>query len=158
KVIESIAMEQRGLILVTGTTGSGKSTTLAAMIDYINSNRTCHIMTIEDPIEFLIRDPRSIVNQREIGLEPSTLPTPGQAPRRPPGGGAADPGEHTPPPPRPRPRPPCEAPPPPPPPQENNHPHLLVAPAIPAEAGADPARVDPQGGDLPAPGPARRRE
>ncbi len=69
KVIESIAMEQRGLVLVTGTTGSGKSTSLAAMIDYINSNRTCHIMTIEDPIEFLIRDRRSIVNQREIGVD-----------------------------------------------------------------------------------------
>ncbi|MDH3519178.1 MAG: ATPase, T2SS/T4P/T4SS family, partial [Myxococcales bacterium] len=69
KVIEKIAMEQRGLVLVTGTTGSGKSTTLAAMIDYINSNRTCHIMTIEDPIEFLIRDRRSIVNQREIGVD-----------------------------------------------------------------------------------------
>jgi twitching motility protein PilT len=54
---------------VTGTTGSGKSTTLAAMIDHINSNRTCHIMTIEDPIEFLIRDRRSIVNQREIGVD-----------------------------------------------------------------------------------------
>jgi twitching motility protein PilT len=50
KVVEKIALEQRGLILVTGTTGSGKSTTLAAMIDHINSNRTCHIMTIEDPI------------------------------------------------------------------------------------------------------------
>jgi twitching motility protein PilT len=62
-------MEQRGLILVTGTTGSGKSTTLAAMIDHINSNRTCHIITIEDPIEFLIRDKRSIVNQREIGVD-----------------------------------------------------------------------------------------
>jgi twitching motility protein PilT len=69
KVIEHIAMEQRGLVLVTGTTGSGKSTSLAAMIDYINSNRTCHIMTIEDPIEFLIRDRRSIVNQREIGVD-----------------------------------------------------------------------------------------
>ena len=69
KVIESIAMEQRGLVLVTGTTGSGKSTTLASMIDYINSNRTCHVMTIEDPIEFLIRDRRSIVNQREIGVD-----------------------------------------------------------------------------------------
>ena len=69
KVIESIAVEQRGLVLVTGTTGSGKSTSLAAMIDYINSNRTCHIMTIEDPIEFLIRDRRSIVNQREIGVD-----------------------------------------------------------------------------------------
>jgi twitching motility protein PilT len=69
RVAESIAMEQRGLVLVTGTTGSGKSTTLAAMIDHINSNRTCHIMTIEDPIEFLIRDRRSIVNQREIGVD-----------------------------------------------------------------------------------------
>jgi twitching motility protein PilT len=69
KVIESIAMENRGLILVTGTTGSGKSTSLAAMIDYINTNRTCHIMTIEDPIEFLIRDRRSLVNQREIGVD-----------------------------------------------------------------------------------------
>ena len=69
KIIESIAMEQRGLVLVTGTTGSGKSTTLAGMIDYINSNRTCHIMTIEDPIEFLIRDRRSIINQREIGVD-----------------------------------------------------------------------------------------
>jgi len=69
KVIENIAMEHRGLVLVTGTTGSGKSTSLAAMIDYINSNRTCHIMTIEDPIEFLIRDRRSIVNQREIGVD-----------------------------------------------------------------------------------------
>jgi twitching motility protein PilT len=69
KIMEKIAMEQRGLVLVTGTTGSGKSTTLAGMIDYINSNRTCHIMTIEDPIEFLIRDRRSIVNQREIGVD-----------------------------------------------------------------------------------------
>ena len=69
KVIERIAMENRGLILVTGTTGSGKSTTLAAMIDFINTNRTSHIMTIEDPIEFLIRDRRSIVNQREIGVD-----------------------------------------------------------------------------------------
>jgi twitching motility protein PilT len=73
KVVESIAMEQRGLVLVTGTTGSGKSTTLAGMIDHINSNRTCHIITIEDPIEFLIRDRRSIVNQREIGVDTQTF-------------------------------------------------------------------------------------
>jgi twitching motility protein PilT len=73
KVVESIANEQRGLILVTGTTGSGKSTTLAAMIEHINSARTCHIMTIEDPIEFLIRDRRSIVNQREIGVDTNTF-------------------------------------------------------------------------------------
>jgi len=69
KVLEKIAGEQRGLVLVTGTTGSGKSTTLAAMIDHINANETCHIMTIEDPIEFLIRDKRSIVNQREVGVD-----------------------------------------------------------------------------------------
>jgi twitching motility protein PilT len=69
KVLEKIAGEQRGLVLVTGTTGSGKSTTLAAMVDHINSNETCHIMTIEDPIEFLIRDKRSIVNQREVGVD-----------------------------------------------------------------------------------------
>jgi twitching motility protein PilT len=69
KVVERIAMEPRGLILVTGTTGSGKSTTLAAMIDHINTNRTCHLITIEDPIEFLIRDKRSVVNQREVGVD-----------------------------------------------------------------------------------------
>ena len=68
-VIGKIAMESRGLILVTGTTGSGKSTTLASMIDLINATRTCHIVTIEDPIEFLHRDKRSIVNQREIGFD-----------------------------------------------------------------------------------------
>jgi twitching motility protein PilT len=69
KVVERISQEHRGLVLVTGTTGSGKSTTLAAMIEQINSERTSHIMTIEDPIEFLIRDRRSIVNQREIGVD-----------------------------------------------------------------------------------------
>jgi twitching motility protein PilT len=69
KVVQNISQEHRGLILVTGTTGSGKSTTLAAMIEQINADRTCHIMTIEDPIEFLIRDRRSIVNQREIGVD-----------------------------------------------------------------------------------------
>ncbi len=69
KALEKIAGEQRGLVLVTGTTGSGKSTTLAAMIDHINATETCHIMTIEDPIEFLIRDKRSIVNQREVGVD-----------------------------------------------------------------------------------------
>jgi len=69
KVLEKICLAARGLILVTGTTGSGKSTTLAAMIDHINANETSHIMTIEDPIEFLIRDKRSIVNQREVGVD-----------------------------------------------------------------------------------------
>jgi twitching motility protein PilT len=69
KILEKVAGEQRGLVLVTGTTGSGKSTTLAAMIDHVNATETCHIMTIEDPIEFLIRDKRSIVNQREVGVD-----------------------------------------------------------------------------------------
>ncbi|MFH1017507.1 MAG: type IV pilus twitching motility protein PilT [Pseudomonadota bacterium] len=69
KVVEKIAMERRGLILVTGTTGSGKSTTLAAMIDFVNSRRTANVITIEDPIEFLIRDKRCIINQREVGLD-----------------------------------------------------------------------------------------
>ena len=68
-VLEQMALESRGLVLVTGTTGSGKSSTLAAMIDYINSNRAGHIITIEDPIEFLHRDKRCLVNQREIGVD-----------------------------------------------------------------------------------------
>ncbi len=69
QIIKKLTQEQRGLILVTGTTGSGKSTTLASMIDCINSNRTAHIITIEDPIEFLHRDKKSIINQREIGVD-----------------------------------------------------------------------------------------
>ncbi|MEW6214048.1 MAG: type IV pilus twitching motility protein PilT [Nitrospirota bacterium] len=67
EIVKKISMEERGLILVTGTTGSGKTTTLATMIDLINTNKTKHVMTIEDPIEYLHRDKRSIVNQREIG-------------------------------------------------------------------------------------------
>ncbi|MEQ1760059.1 MAG: type IV pilus twitching motility protein PilT [Vicinamibacterales bacterium] len=72
-VLSAIAGEERGLVLVTGTTGSGKSTTLAAMIDEINSHRTCHIITIEDPIEYLHRDNRSIINQREIGVDTNSF-------------------------------------------------------------------------------------
>jgi twitching motility protein PilT len=68
-VLKSIAEEERGLVLVTGTTGSGKSTTLAAMIDHINQHRSSHIVTVEDPIEYLHRDHRSIVNQREINVD-----------------------------------------------------------------------------------------
>ena len=68
-VIKKMAMANRGLILVTGATGSGKSTTLAAIIDYINANRKSHIVTIEDPIEFLHRDKKSIINQREVGSD-----------------------------------------------------------------------------------------
>ncbi|AMY11155.1 Twitching mobility protein [Luteitalea pratensis] len=68
-VLKRIAEEERGLVLVTGTTGSGKSTTLAAMIDHINQHRSSHIVTVEDPIEYLHRDHRSIVNQREINVD-----------------------------------------------------------------------------------------
>lgn len=68
-VIGKISQEHHGLILVTGTTGSGKTTTLAAMIDLINTNRSCHIVTIEDPIEILHRSKRSIVDQREVGID-----------------------------------------------------------------------------------------
>jgi twitching motility protein PilT len=68
-VLKRIASEERGLVLVTGTTGSGKSTTLAAMIDYINTTRSAHIMTVEDPIEYLHRDHHSIVNQREVNVD-----------------------------------------------------------------------------------------
>ena len=68
-VLRKIADEERGLVLVTGTTGSGKSTTLAAMIDHINARRACHIMTVEDPIEFLHRDQYSLVNQREVAVD-----------------------------------------------------------------------------------------
>jgi twitching motility protein PilT len=68
-ILKKIAEEERGLVLVTGTTGSGKSTTLAAMIDHINKTRTSHVITIEDPIEYLHRDNQCIINQREIGVD-----------------------------------------------------------------------------------------
>jgi len=74
-VIEKIAEERRGLILVTGATGSGKSTTLASMIDCINSTRGGHIVTIEDPIEFLHRDKRSFINQREVEVDTANFST-----------------------------------------------------------------------------------
>ena len=64
-VLKTIAAEERGLVLVTGTTGSGKSTTLAALVDHVNATRCTHVVTVEDPIEFLHRDNRSIINQRE---------------------------------------------------------------------------------------------
>jgi twitching motility protein PilT len=73
EVINKLSLEERGLILVTGTTGSGKSTTLAAMIDHINMTKHANIVTIEDPIEFLHRDKRGIINQREIGTDTSTF-------------------------------------------------------------------------------------
>jgi twitching motility protein PilT len=69
EVLPGLTEKSRGLILVTGPTGSGKSTTLAAMLDRINQSRSCHIITLEDPIEFLHRHKRSIINQREIGSD-----------------------------------------------------------------------------------------
>ena len=69
EVIRRLAEEERGIVLLTGTTGSGKSTTLAAMIEHINSTRARHVITLEDPIEYLHRDRRSIVQQREVGLD-----------------------------------------------------------------------------------------
>jgi twitching motility protein PilT len=69
KVLEKIASEARGLVLVTGTTGSGKSTTIAAMLSYINEHMTKHIITIEDPIEFLHNDRQSLVSQREVSVD-----------------------------------------------------------------------------------------
>ena len=68
-VVRKLADEPRGIILLTGTTGSGKSTTLAAMIDHINSTRARHIVTLEDPVEYLHRDKLSIINQREVGAD-----------------------------------------------------------------------------------------
>ena len=72
-VLEKIAEERRGMILVTGTTGSGKSTSLAAMINHINTHRIEHIITIEDPIEYLHRDKKSIINQREVGMDTNSF-------------------------------------------------------------------------------------
>jgi twitching motility protein PilT len=73
EVIKKITEYERGLVLVTGVTGSGKSSTLAAMIDHINNTQNTHILTVEDPIEFLIRDRKSIVSQRELGLDTTTF-------------------------------------------------------------------------------------
>src|SRR6266849_811425 len=75
EVLEQLSMERRGLVLVTGITGSGKSTTLAAMIDYINRTRNDHIITIEDPIEFTHDDIGCVVSQREIGHDSSSFAT-----------------------------------------------------------------------------------
>jgi twitching motility protein PilT len=73
KVLQKVSNEQRGLILVTGVTGSGKSTTLASIMNFINNHRSGHVISIEDPIEFLHRDRRSIINQREIGVDATSF-------------------------------------------------------------------------------------
>lgn len=74
-ILLELSERQRGLILVTGPTGSGKSTTLATMIDHINENRRCHVLTLEDPIEYLHRHKSSIINQREIGYDTESYAT-----------------------------------------------------------------------------------
>src|SRR3954454_23940549 len=72
-VIRTLAEEERGIVLLTGTTGSGKSTTLAAMVDHINQTRSKHIVTIEDPIEYLHRDKKAVINQREVGFDTTSF-------------------------------------------------------------------------------------
>ncbi len=72
-ILKEIALKPRGLFLVTGPTGSGKSTTLAAMVNHINLNRNCHVITLEEPIEYLHRHNRSMINQREIGTDSLTF-------------------------------------------------------------------------------------
>jgi twitching motility protein PilT len=68
-ILRTLAQEHQGLILLSGPTGSGKSTTIAAMIEHINQTRACHVVTIEDPIEYLYEDKKAVVNQREIGID-----------------------------------------------------------------------------------------
>ncbi|HEY4915802.1 MAG TPA: type IV pilus twitching motility protein PilT [Solirubrobacteraceae bacterium] len=72
-VVKELAEEERGIVLLTGTTGSGKSTTLAAMIDHMNRTMSKHIVTIEDPIEFVHQDVRSVINQREVGMDTASF-------------------------------------------------------------------------------------
>ena len=66
-ILNTMALKPRGMFLVTGPTGSGKSTTLAAMVGHINNNRKCHVLTIEDPIEYMHKHNKSMINQREVG-------------------------------------------------------------------------------------------
>jgi twitching motility protein PilT len=75
KVLDRLCMERRGMILVTGITGSGKSTTLAAMIDFVNRNRNDHVITIEDPIEFVHQDNKCVISQREVGQDSASFAT-----------------------------------------------------------------------------------
>lgn len=74
-VLKKLALERQGLVLVTGPTGSGKSTTLAAMVDFINTTKDVHIVTIEDPIEFIYTNKKSIITQRELGTDTKDFPT-----------------------------------------------------------------------------------
>ncbi len=72
-ILEEMSLERRGIIIITGTTGSGKSTTLASMIDYVNNRRPVHILTVEDPIEFVLYDKEAIINQRELGVDTNSF-------------------------------------------------------------------------------------
>ncbi len=73
EVVKELAEEERGIVLLTGTTGSGKSTTLAAMVNHMNVNTSKHVVTVEDPIEFVHEDKRSVINQREVGMDTSSF-------------------------------------------------------------------------------------
>jgi twitching motility protein PilT len=73
EVLRKVAQEHQGLVLLSGPTGSGKSTSIAAMIDHINANRSCHVVTIEDPIEYLYEDKKALVSQREVGIDVETF-------------------------------------------------------------------------------------
>jgi len=75
ETIQNLSMEKRGLIIITGTTGSGKSTTLASMIEYINTNRMNNVLTVEDPIEYIYRDKKCIIAQREVGADTESFAT-----------------------------------------------------------------------------------
>src|SRR5678816_339330 len=75
EVLKEIIMQKRGLILMVGATGSGKSTSLSAMLDYRNERKSGHILTLEDPVEFIFQNKKSIVNQREVGTDTKTLET-----------------------------------------------------------------------------------
>lgn len=68
-ILEKVALAKQGLVLLCGITGSGKSTTIASMLEHVNQNRACHVLTIEDPIEYLYRDGKALINQREIGVD-----------------------------------------------------------------------------------------
>jgi len=68
-ILEELSLEHRGIVMITGTTGSGKSTTLAAMLEYVNQRRPVHVITLEDPIEYLHKDKEAIINQREVGVD-----------------------------------------------------------------------------------------
>jgi twitching motility protein PilT len=74
EVLKKLALERGGLVLLTGSMGSGKSTTIASMIDYINNNTKKHILTIEEPVEFTFRDKESLINQREVGIDVPSYP------------------------------------------------------------------------------------